>query len=86
MQRNDAKSAAAMTVLREVVVLQITAAAKSEKLPLRLLPLRSGCSSQAVCEVDFDTGPAGLSMTALPLFPLVTPPERSGRRAKQAEN
>jgi hypothetical protein len=86
MQRNDARSAAAMTVLREVAVLQITAAAKSEKLQLRLLPLRSGCSSQAVCVVVADTGAARLSMTALPLFPPVTPPERSGRRAKQAEN
>jgi hypothetical protein len=70
MQRNDVKSAAAMTVLREVVVLQITAAAKSEKLPLRLLPLRSGCSSPVVCEAVDNTGAARLSMTALPLFPL----------------
>jgi hypothetical protein len=57
-----------------VAVLQITAAAKSEKLPLRLLPLRSGCSSQAVCEVVFDTGPAQLFYNGLAVIPPVTPP------------
>jgi hypothetical protein len=76
MQRNDVKSAAAMTVLREVAVLQITAATKSEKLPLRLLPLRSGCSSQAVCVVVADTGAAQLFYNGLAGIPLVTPPER----------
>jgi hypothetical protein len=69
-----------------VAVLRITAATKSEKLPLRLLPLRSGCNSQVFCEAVANTDAAQLFYNGFAVIPPVTPPERSGRRAKQAGN
>jgi hypothetical protein len=55
-------------------------------MELRMLHLRDGNASPVVCEVVADTGPAGLPYNGFAVIPPVTPPERSGRRAKQAEN
>jgi hypothetical protein len=75
-----------MTFRRGVAYLRFTVAAKSGKSPLRMLHLREGNALPVVCEVVFDTGAAQLFYNGLAVIPPVTPPERSGRRAKQAEN